>query len=320
VANDYSGISVSTYLNTVSPPMQHFTVPGKYLVELDVNTAGVSGSNPCQLQLFDTINIVDTVVQISLNDTTVCAYNPVTFSFNGKGGQPPYTYRLFVAPDTSMFPLNGPFYGSTSYTFNPAKTSKYIVQVRDLYGCRGYDSNVIVTAQKPVIGNISGPKNLSSISSPVIYSISPQVNNTIFWKVIGGTFLSGQTTDSISVQWLANGTGNISVKVTDTQNCSDSASVNVSVNVGLNELNSFSNLSVYPNPTSGLLNIELETSEKNIDIEVFDIIGKSLLKTTAKHNGGLFQKTIDISHLHEGIYFVKISAGEKSTTVKVTLK
>ena len=255
-----------------------------------------------------------------MNDTTVCAFNPVTFSFNGKDGQPPYTYRLFVAPDTFYAPLNGPFYGSTTYTFNPANTSRYIVQVRDINGCRGYDSSIIVTAQKPVIGNILGPKNLSTISSPVIYSISPQVNNTIFWKVIGGTFLSGQTTDSISVQWTANGTGNVSVKVTDTMNCYDSTNINISVNVGLKELTIFSNLAVYPNPTSGLLNIEFETSVKNIDLEVFDIIGKSLLKTTSKHNGGLFQKTLDISHLHEGIYFVKISAGEKNTMVKVTLK
>jgi len=34
----------------------------------------------------------------------------------------------------------------------------------------------------------------------------------------------------------------------------------------------------------------------------------------------LFQKTLNLSALQEGIYFVKISAGEKSTTVKVTLK
>ena len=179
-------MSVNTYLNTQTPPVQQFINVGKYLVELDINTAGPAGGNYCQVQLFDTINIVDTAVQILVSDTTVCAYSPVTFLFNAKGGYPPYTYRLFIYPDTFYTPLNGPFYSATSYTFNPVKTTQYIVQARDQNGCRGYDYNVYVTAQKPLIGNISGPQNLDTVSSPVIYSVAPKINDAFFWIVSGG--------------------------------------------------------------------------------------------------------------------------------------
>ena len=61
-------------------------------------------------------------------------------------------------------------------------------------------------------------------------------------------------------------------------------------------------------------------SGKNIEIELFDILGRSALKGTLQHAGGLFQHAINISELNRGVYFLKISADAKSATVKVTLK
>jgi hypothetical protein len=318
VANDFSGINVSTYLNATTPPAQHFTVPGKYLVELDVNTTGVSGGNPCQAHFFDTIT-VDTFVQVFVPDTSLCYGKTITIPNYGKWGQPPYTFRWFYPPDTFSFPLNAPFFASNSFTINPQITKRYTVQIRDFNGCRAYDSNVIVTVDQPIIGNIIGPKNINTISSPVIYSTTAQVKDTFIWSVFGGNILSGQGTDSINVLWSSNGIKSVSLIATDSNKCYDSIGENITINVGINKLNGFSNLSVFPNPTSGILNIEFETSEKNIQIEVLDMIGKSILKNTTKHNGGLFQKTLNISQLNEGFYFLKITAGEKSTTVKVTL-
>ena len=147
VPNDYSGMSVHTYLNTASPPNQTFTVGGKYLIELDINTPGPPGGNPCQAQFFDTIT-VDTTVAPFVPDTFVCIGNSITIPYMAKWGQYPYTFRWFIPPDTSMFPQNGPFYGSTSWTTSPQTTKRYTVQVRDFNGCRGYDSNVIITVKR----------------------------------------------------------------------------------------------------------------------------------------------------------------------------
>ena len=53
----------------------------------------------------------------------------------------------------------------------------------------------------------------------------------------------------------------------------------------------------YPNPTTGLINIEYE---KPIDkIQVFDNIGKLVLTPS--------EKTFNISHLPQGVYFLKIN-------------
>ena len=317
VPNDFSGMSVNTYLNSVTPPIQNFTKGGKYLVELDINTPGPSGGNPCQVQFFDTIT-VDTFVQVFVSDTSLCHGNTVTIPYYAKWGQAPYTFRWFIAPDT-LFPLNGPIYSSSTFTLTPQSTKRYTLQVRDVNGCRAYDSNVIITVYQPIIGNILGPQNLNNISTPVNYSITPQAKDTFIWTVFGGSILSGQATNAINVQWSSNGIKTVTLMATDSINCYDSIGENVTINVGLNKVTGFANLSVYPNPTTGLVNVDFESSEKTIDLEVLDVLGKSILRSTSKHSGGLFQKTLDLSALQEGIYFVKISVGEKSTTVKVTL-
>ena len=68
------------------------------------------------------------------------------------------------------------------------------------------------------------------------------------------------------------------------------------------------NISVYPNPTSGQLNITHR--EQNIQqISIFDIFGTKQLGTK--------QTTIDISHLSVGVYFVQIITGKGIVTKKI---
>ncbi|NVO04145.1 MAG: T9SS type A sorting domain-containing protein, partial [Bacteroidetes bacterium] len=72
--------------------------------------------------------------------------------------------------------------------------------------------------------------------------------------------------------------------------------INISgVSVNENEL-STNVFSVYPNPTTDFINIKGDLTDKNL--EVYDITGKSLIKTT--------DKQINISELPAGTYFVKI--------------
>lgn len=64
---------------------------------------------------------------------------------------------------------------------------------------------------------------------------------------------------------------------------------------------------IYPNPISDILNIE---SKESIDvIKVINVLGKDVL--SSKEN------SMDVSHLPSGLYFVKISAGNKSATIKI---
>ena len=65
-------------------------------------------------------------------------------------------------------------------------------------------------------------------------------------------------------------------------------------------------IAIYPNPTIGKLTIRNEKSGMSSEIEVFDVVGRKLLSHTplTSHSSPLIE--IDISHLANGLYFLKI--------------
>lgn len=71
---------------------------------------------------------------------------------------------------------------------------------------------------------------------------------------------------------------------------------------------------VYPNPTSGILNIKYD-AEKLDKIEVVDLSGRLLI---VKNN--FTGKTLDVSTLLEGMYLLKLTNGNETVTLKFNKK
>ena len=73
-------------------------------------------------------------------------------------------------------------------------------------------------------------------------------------------------------------------------------------------------LNFYPNPVSdGKIYITSNTATSNKEIEIFDVLGKSVLKATVV-------KELNISSLESGVYLIKIKEGENSVTRKLVVK
>lgn len=71
-------------------------------------------------------------------------------------------------------------------------------------------------------------------------------------------------------------------------------------------------LQLYPNPTTGI--ITLAATGYAIDkAEVYDVNGR-MVKSFAKADG---LKTVDVSALTQGIYFLKVSSGDKTASQKI---
>jgi hypothetical protein len=70
-------------------------------------------------------------------------------------------------------------------------------------------------------------------------------------------------------------------------------------------------LSIYPNPTNSLINIESNSGD-NLNVSLFDITGKQLY--TGKMKGST---SIDMNTFSSGIYFVKLDNGTQFTTKKI---
>ncbi len=73
-------------------------------------------------------------------------------------------------------------------------------------------------------------------------------------------------------------------------------------------------LNFYPNPaTDGKIYITSNTATSNKEVEIFDVLGKSVLKTTTV-------RELNISSLEAGVYLIKIKEGENSVTRKLVVK
>ena len=72
--------------------------------------------------------------------------------------------------------------------------------------------------------------------------------------------------------------------------------------------------SIYPNPvSSGIVNIA-STNSDAISVQVFDILGKQVKNETLTNN------TLNVANLRSGVYIVKITQNNTSTTKKLVIK
>ena len=73
-------------------------------------------------------------------------------------------------------------------------------------------------------------------------------------------------------------------------------------------------LEILPNPVEDVLNIHSSNNEIIREIHIFDLNGRSILKSNA------VEKSLDVSQLHEGIYLAEIKTDFGTSTKKITKK
>ena len=85
------------------------------------------------------------------------------------------------------------------------------------------------------------------------------------------------------------------------------------IHVGVEEFNAAAtlNMSVYPNPTSGNITINLEEAA---NITVYNVLGQ--IVKTANHAGGITNINLD----NAGVYFVVAEAATQTATQKVIVR
>ena len=76
------------------------------------------------------------------------------------------------------------------------------------------------------------------------------------------------------------------------------------------------NIKIYPNPTTGIFSIQ-STLDENVKVEIFDILGKQVLKTYTVGKG---INNINASDLSKGVYLLKLINEKGSTTQKLIIE
>ena len=85
-------------------------------------------------------------------------------------------------------------------------------------------------------------------------------------------------------------------------------------------------MEVFPNPTAGILNIGIPGDmNKNVNVTIYNVLGEivytaqqSELKTLKATNGRL-QYSVDLGHLSDGSYLLKVQSGDKLFMEQVIL-
>jgi len=86
---------------------------------------------------------------------------------------------------------------------------------------------------------------------------------------------------------------------------------------------SFNQLTIYPNPNKGKFNLSFDSSLDNfndVQIEVYDISGRSVYKNTLINDSVKFNETINLSNVASGVYIANISQGNKMTSQKIIIE
>ena len=77
--------------------------------------------------------------------------------------------------------------------------------------------------------------------------------------------------------------------------------------------NVFDTVKMFPNPANDLVHFSINASE-SLDIEIFDMLGKSVLRINDVQN------EVNISDLNSGLYFVQMTLGTQQATKKLIVK
>ena len=116
--------------------------------------------------------------------------------------------------------------------------------------------------------------------------------------------------------------GKYVVAVYDINGCgpanTDTVEINVeySSQVGVDDFNA-AEVKIYPNPTSGIVTLEVPFEGNKTMMEVISMTGQTVLKQEVFPNGGVITETLDLSDQAKGMYMVRIDGKSLPSAIMV---
>ncbi len=92
--------------------------------------------------------------------------------------------------------------------------------------------------------------------------------------------------------------------------------------VGIDEMPTYSDLNIYPNPVNDMLNVEFNlTKSSNVELKVYDLLGKVVYENLEGFNqSGSKNYSLRLGDLHSGIYLLKLNVGGQTYVKKITVR
>ena len=95
----------------------------------------------------------------------------------------------------------------------------------------------------------------------------------------------------------------------------------IDITSGISELNTITDLRIFPNPTNKLFHVEMTLSESiDLQMQVMDIHGRIVYKESMNNLGNKVSKSIDLSDEPSGTYLLRFINGEQVKNRKIVLQ
>jgi hypothetical protein len=92
-------------------------------------------------------------------------------------------------------------------------------------------------------------------------------------------------------------------------------------NVGVEEIENFAELQVFPNPASDALNVNFSLrNNQNVEMRLVNVTGEAVYTDQLSNVAGNVNHRIDVSNLAKGIYILNLTSTEGSVNKKVIIK
>lgn len=111
--------------------------------------------------------------------------------------------------------------------------------------------------------------------------------------------------------FTSNGSYDVTLIVTNSYGCSDTITLPSKVNVGIEELASDMQLTIFPNPASDLLELVVfSETNRAITLQVLDVLGKTEQTQDLQLNVGLNRDQLNVTQLPKGFYVLRLHTAE----------
>jgi len=290
--------TASVFVMGGTPRYTYNWMPGNANSATDVNlksgtyTITTTDSHGCKIKDSITVTQPAALALVWNGITNPKCYGDLTGSAAIKAiGAGPFTYSWFPQEGDSLRAVN-------------LHAGTYIVSVTDNCGAVGKDT-VIIT--QPAALNIS-----------LGYSIQSGICKNTLWATANGgvpgyTYSwspGGQTTDTIKNQC----SGSYTVFVTDNHGCMDSVVENLKI-TGISAINNADDIKVYPVPTKGILNIDINDNNLGFtSLLVYDITGREVMQQKTDVNST--HLNLNVSGLDNGMYFLRMIGNDTERNLR----
>lgn len=202
---------------------------------------------------------------------------------------------------------------TASISVKPNATTLYTVTIKKA-SCEAIDE-VKVTVQES-----SQQTNVNADAGDDVSVCSGETVNLVGSGGISYLWSTGETTKSIKVAptrtttyelKVDNGvTSNLDYVTVTVENCQNIADDNIEFQ---------NNLRVYPNPSSGVINVNISNIESEVVLDLISMSGSIIYSDTMNTEQSNFSKQLDLSSFERGVYFVRVYNSNQNLVKKIVM-